>query len=155
MTNKATKSTNVTSMVSTEESPEFKRRRMKEVRTMVARAVKNGKRVDLMGFEGTDIARSQIALQDLLSKAQERHQKATNHLAAANEMGNVFAAIFTHAAHDMMERQQTIGELSTALYNERMSHMQTAQQLQEMFSCKRDAEDTVAAMKRTFEVMNG
>lgn len=155
MTTKASKQTNVTSMVSNEESPEFKRRRMKEVRTMVARAVKQGKRVDLMGFEGTDIARSQIALQDLLSKAQERHQKATNHLAAANEMGKVLADIFTHAANDMMECQQTISELSTALYNERMSHDHTSKMLNQMYSEKLDVEQDLEAVKRSMKVLNG
>lgn len=156
MTAKAsTKTTNVTSMVSTEESPEFKRRRMKEVRTLVARAHKQGKRVDQMGFEGSDIARSQIALQDLLAKSEERHQKATKHVSAMTEMSDFFAMVMSHAAKDMIQRSEDMAELSDTLYKERMSHMQTAEHLQEMFSAKCEADQNLEALKRSFEILNG
>ena len=75
-----TKKAERTAVTTTDESQSYKRQRMLEVRQMVAKAVKNNTRVDLMGFTGTDIARSQIALQDLLSKEQEKHAKAGDHI---------------------------------------------------------------------------
>lgn len=146
--------TNVTSMVPTEETKEFKKRRMKEVRTMVARAHKQGKRIDQMGFEGTDIPRAMIALQDLLTKTQERHRKATQHISFANQMGQFFAVIMDEATSATMEQQARISELSSALYNERMSHAQTSTALHQMYSEKRTVEEDLAAVKRSFEVLN-
>jgi len=75
-----TKNKTEMTIVPTQESDTYKRNRMLEVRFMVAKAVKNNDRVDLMDFEGTDIARSQIALQDLLTKEQEKHAKARGHI---------------------------------------------------------------------------
>lgn len=149
------KTSNVTSMVATKESPEFKRRRMKEVRAIVARAVKRNKRVDQLGFEGTDIPRAMIALQDLLSKSQERHKKATDHVASAAQMGDLFALIMDHASDALMEQQGHIGELSTALYNERMSHADTSTMLNQMYSEKLDVEQDLKAVKRSMQVLNG
>ena len=57
--------TKLTEVVTTEESPGYKRQRMLEVRQIIANAVKNNQRVDQLGFTGTDIAHSQIALQEL------------------------------------------------------------------------------------------
>ncbi len=149
------KTSNVTSMVATEESPTYKRQRMKEVRTIVARAVKQNKRVDQLGFEGTDIPRAMIALQDLLSKSQERHKKATQHIAFANQMGEALGFIMDHAAQTTMEQQVRIGELSSALYNERMSHAQTSTMLNQMYSEKLDVEQDLEAVKRSMKVLNG
>lgn len=70
----------LTEVITTEESPTYKRGRMLEVRKAVAKAVKKDKRVDLMNFSGTDIARSQIALQDLLMREKEKHKKASSHI---------------------------------------------------------------------------
>lgn len=151
---KAQKS-NVTSMVTTEETTEYKKRRMKEVRTIVARAVKQNKRVDQLGFEGTDIPRAMIALQDLLTKTQERHKKATDHVASVAQMNDFFSLIMSHATQDLIDMQVRIGELSSALYNERMDHSQTATQLQEMYGLKRTAEENLEAVKRSFQVLNG
>lgn len=67
-------------LVVVEETNEYKKKRMREVRQMVAKAVANNQRVDLMGFEGSDIARSQIALQDLLTKEREKHTRARGHI---------------------------------------------------------------------------
>lgn len=141
--------TQLTEVVSTEESPSFKRQRMKEVRTMVARAVKQNKRIDLMGFTGSDIARSQIALQDLLSKSQERHKKATERLATANQMGLAIADVIDHAADKMIIDQERVGELSMRLRAEREEHMQTASILD---SKLREIEGLKLALKG---VMNG
>lgn len=149
------KTSNVTSMVATEESPTYKRQRMKEVRSIVARAVKQNKRVDQLGFEGTDIPRAMIALQDLLTKTQERHKKATDHVASAAQMGDFFALIMNHATQDLIDMQVRIGELSSALYNERMDHSRTATQLQEMYGLKRTAEENLEAVKRSLQVLNG
>ena len=147
--------TNVTSMVPTEETKEFKKSRMKEVRTMVARAHKQGKRIDQMGFEGTDIPRAMIALQDLLTKTQERHRKATQHIAFANQMGEALAFIMDHAAETTLEQTARIADLSTALYNERMDHAQTASMLQEAHRNKHDIENDLHAVKRAMSILNG
>lgn len=70
----------LTEVVTTEESPSYKRQRMLEVRQIVANAVKNNQRVDQLSFTGTDIARSQIALQDLLDKERQKHSRARHHI---------------------------------------------------------------------------
>lgn len=146
--------TNVTDMVPSQESTKFKKERMKEVRAMVARAVKQNKRVDLMGFEGTDIPRAMIALQDLLSKTQERHQKATKHLAMMNHMTDDLATIMTHASINLMINQEKIGDLSSALYQERMEHMYTASALQETWQKANDLADDLQIVKRAGSIIN-
>lgn len=116
----------LTEITTTEESPSLKRQRMKEVRTIVARAVKQNKRVDQIGFTGSDIARSQIALQDLLSKSQERHKKATERLASFNQMDLTITKVINYATKKIITKQERIGELSMALRQEREEHMKTA-----------------------------
>ncbi len=116
----------LTEVTTTEESPSFKRQRMKEVRTIVARAVKQNKRVDQIGFTGSDIVRSQIALQDLLSKSQERHKKATERLASTNQWGLAIADVIENAADKMIRDQERIGTLNKLLHCEREEHMKTA-----------------------------
>lgn len=70
----------LTEIITTEETPSYKRQRMLEVRQIVANAVKNNQRIDQLGFTGTDIARSQIALQDLLDKERQKHSRARHHI---------------------------------------------------------------------------
>lgn len=91
-----TKPTAVAQLPATEESKDFKRKRMLQVRREVANAVKNGKRVDLMGYEGTDIARSQIALQDLLDSERKSHAKARGHIIALKDASMMVANILEH-----------------------------------------------------------
>jgi hypothetical protein len=69
------------------------RTRMKEIRNMVAKAHKQGQRIDLMGFTGDDIARSQIALQDLLTKEQMKHAKAREHILDYKEVTDTLAEV--------------------------------------------------------------
>lgn len=88
----------LTEIVTTEESPSYKRKRMLEVRQIVANAVKNGQRVDQLGFTGTDVARSQIALQDLLDKERQKHSRARHHI--LNLKGE------TMAVYDIMDITQ-------------------------------------------------
>jgi len=147
--------TNVTNMVTTEESPSFKRKRMLEIRAMVARAVKQNKRVDLMGFEGTDIPRAMIALQDLLLKTQERHQKATKHVAFANQISDLFAHIMDHATENMVENQEKIGELTSSLLIERHEHMKTSSALQDTWQMANDLADDLQTVKRAGSIING
>lgn len=118
MSKAQTKSTQLTTVESTEESPSYKRKRMKEVRAIVARAVANNKRVDLIGFEGTDIARSQIALQDLLSKEQEKHTRARGHIMNYKTGTDFLSDVLemTVAGMDMMVSQ-------TAAENQHLSAM--------------------------------
>ena len=72
-------------LVATEESTEFKKTRMKEIRTMVSRALRKNQRIDLMDFTGTDIPRVMVALQDEVMNARERHAKATKHISRARQ----------------------------------------------------------------------
>lgn len=68
-------------LVPTEETTEFKKTRMKEIRAMVSNALKKNQRIDLMDFTGTDIPRVMVALQDEVMNSRERHQKATKRIA--------------------------------------------------------------------------
>lgn len=138
----------MTSIVPMEETTEFKKARMKEVRTMVARAHKQGKRIDQMGFTGTDIPRAMIALQDLLAKSEDRHKKATEWVFSAKD-------ILQDAAHFITYQQARIGELNDKLYDERISHQQTAMLLDMTFTEKRRYEDDFNALKRSLEIING
>jgi len=70
-------------LVSTQESKEFKKKRMLEIRAIVAQALKKDQRIDLMNFEGTDIPRVICALQDEVMRARTRHTKATKHISRA------------------------------------------------------------------------
>jgi hypothetical protein len=88
----------LTEIITTEESPSYKRKRMLEVRQIVANAVKNGQRVDQLGFTGTDVARSQIALQDLLDKERQKHSRARHHILNLKDE--------TMAVYDMMDITQ-------------------------------------------------
>ena len=72
-------------LVSTEESKSYKKQRMLEIRSIVARALKANKRIDLMDFTGTDIPRVIVALQDEVMKARERHTRATKHICNARQ----------------------------------------------------------------------
>ena len=100
--------------------------RMKEVRAAVAHAHKQGKRVDLMGFTGDDIARSQIALQDLLTKEQEKHSKARDHIVEHKEaiqaLGEMMAFIGGHSTQRLLNDQERMGQLTTALRREQELH---------------------------------
>lgn len=123
--------TQLTEVVSTEESPSFKRQRMKEVRSKVARAVKQNKRIDEMGFTGSDIARSQIALQDLLMKSQERHKKATEHLALYSQWVPAVADVINSASVTIFRDQNRITELTKMVRHAREESMKTASLLEE------------------------
>ena len=100
--------------------------RMKEVRRMVAAAHKQGKRIDLMGFEGDDIARSQIALQDLLSNEQKRHAKARGHIVDQKEaiqvIGEMAAFISGHATERLLRDLDRMADYATALRREQELH---------------------------------
>ena len=83
-------------LVSTEESKEFKKQRMLEIRAMVAQALKKDQRIDLMGFEGTDIPRVICALQDEVMRARTRHTKATKHISRAkNDLEMIMPMVTT------------------------------------------------------------
>lgn len=127
-----------TEITTTEESPSFKRKRMLEIRAIVAHAVKHNQRVDLMEFEGTDIPRVIIALQDALTDSQQRHKRASNHIAEQKgnmeSIGGMFTLIMDAATDNLLHDQMRIGEVSTMLRAERESHMQTAQMLDQTFA---------------------
>lgn len=91
-----TQKSNQMTLVDSEESKSFKKQRMLEVRAAVAHALKHNKRVDEMGFTGTDIPRAMIALQDEVMKTRERHHKATKHISVARrQVSNIFPMVTT------------------------------------------------------------
>lgn len=100
--------------------------RMKEVRALVAKAHKQGQRIDLMGFEGDDIARSQIALQDLLSNEQKRHAKARGHIVDQKKtiqiIGEMMAFISDHSTERLLRDQERMAQYATALRREQKLH---------------------------------
>ena len=96
-------------LVSNQESTSFKKQRMHEVRRAVARALKHNKRVDQMGFTGTDIPRAMIALQDEVMRTRDRHHKATKHISMArDQVHRVFPLVTTV----ITEQTEVISELS-------------------------------------------
>lgn len=95
-------------LVSTEESPSFKKKRMKEVRMMVGKALSQNQRIDLMEWEGTDVPRVMVALQDEVMRARDRHSRATKHIAESKQAVNMVMPI---AELTMKLQQQTIESL--------------------------------------------
>lgn len=139
--------TNVTTMVTTTETPTFKKARMKAVRALVAKAVKTDQRVDLLGFEGTDIPRAMIALQDLLTKEKDRHKRATEHLAYIRPMLESIRA-------DVKDRSDYIVGLHEELADEREAHAVTCRQISEAVMKRHEADQKVKALKISFGLLN-
>lgn len=112
--------------------------RMKEVRRQVAAAHKQGKRIDLMGFTGDDIARSQIALQDLLSKEQEKHARARDHIVSQKEIIGIITEmsqfISNHSVERLLQDQQRMADLATALRKEQELHGMANQAVNELIN---------------------
>jgi hypothetical protein len=146
---------NEIAIVEEEESTAFKKRRMKEVRAMVARAVKNNQRVDLMGLEGTDIPRAMIALQDLLSKSQERHRKATSHVAAFNRLREMTRWTLGLSSRSLIILHKANIELQEELDEERRRHQMTAEVLQELNHQTGLLQNDLDTVKRAGEIING
>lgn len=148
-----TKTKTKTELSTVDEDP---RVRMREIRSLVAKAVKNDQRLDLMKFNDRDTARVIIALQDQLRDTQTRHRKASNHIAATKKMGGLFALIMDNATDTLVSNQERTGELSMLLRSERESHMQTASVLNEMAAQNKqltaDLESSVNTLRT---VLNG
>lgn len=137
-----TKTKTQTEIALTEESPSYKRKRMLEVRQMVANAVKNNQRVDQLGFTGSDIARSQIALQDLLDKERQKHSRARHHILNLKDESLFLSDIMNMTQQDMM---MVIGELSNKV-------LQQDQQLQSAHDeCHRLASGWQDAIKSQYQ----
>ena len=129
--------------------------RMKEVRTLVKQAHKEGRRVDLMNFAGADIPRAMIALQDMLAKEQERHKKATKLLARAVADDRTYAFVMEHATITLLANQETIGDLSRSLKQEREDHLQTQTDLSKALTTAMDLHDEIQAIQRMGTIYNG
>lgn len=69
-------------LVTMDQSKEFKKQRMLQMRSLVKQAVKDKERLDLMSFNEADTARVIVALQDQLTAINEKHKKATQHYCA-------------------------------------------------------------------------
>lgn len=54
--------------------------RMKEIRSLIAGAIKDGNRIDKMSFNKADTARVMIALQDANEESIQAHNRATKHV---------------------------------------------------------------------------
>lgn len=131
--------------------------RMKEVRSMVALAHKQNVRVDLMEFTGDDVARSQIALQDLLSKEQAKHSAARKHIIDRNEAISSIAEMTTFLAHQSLISKaktsqviQKLEEETKALSQERCRMVTLLQQRDEELE---DAMVKLAAAMQTIKTM--
>lgn len=59
--------------------------RMREIRSIVANALKKNQRIDLMKFSDCDRTRVIVALQDEVMKARDRHNRATKHICNARQ----------------------------------------------------------------------
>lgn len=134
--------------------------RMKEVRRQVAAAHKQGKRIDLMGFTGDDIARSQIALQDLLSKEQEKHQRARGHIVDQKEIiyaiTQMSMMISDHATESLLRDQGDKADLGQALRKERNLHALANAAVKELLTENEQlTADLEAAMNSLRTALNG
>ncbi|WHM52931.1 hypothetical protein [Sulfitobacter phage vB_SupP_AX] len=141
------------SVVSTEESPSFKKQRMKEIRTIVARALKANRRIDLMDFTGTDIPRVMVALQDEVMQSRERHKKATAHIADSKAVMGLTETVVSFTLEGMGAMITGLGErnqqLEAALLREREDHMRTAQALDHAHQAGIQQEHVIEGMKVT------
>jgi len=93
--------------------------RMKEVRSMVAYAHGQNHRIDLIDFSGDDIARSQIALQDLLTDEQARHKRARGHIVEHKEIIKSLSMMMhlfgTHSTNRLLRDQEKLGNMAQEL----------------------------------------
>jgi len=105
--------------------------RMKEVRTIVAKAMKNGRRIDLLGFKGDDIARSQIALQDLLDRERTRHTKARDHIIEYQNAFEGMGMLMGVISEDAMRRMASDSEAKIRM-GQRLNQMNEHSEALEM-----------------------
>lgn len=108
--------------------------RMKEIRSLVARAVKDKARIDLMSFNAEDQARVTIALQDLVDRERTRHAKAREHIISQKEFlestTNFYSFLMDHASARSLEDAERLGELGKERnrllnHNENLTNMLT------------------------------
>ena len=99
---------------------------MKLVRSEVKNAVAGNHRVDEMGYTDRDVARSQIALQDMLTKEQVKRRKAEGHIIELKSILDILSILSTMVTNDSTNRllrdQTRITELSSEI-NEMSSDM--------------------------------
>lgn len=154
MSKTQTKSTDL-ELTPVQESQSYKRLRMSDVRQIVAASHKQGKRIDLMGFSGDDIARSQIALQDLLSKEQEKHAKARGHIVDMKDiiitLGELMNFIGESSIERMIKDQEKLGNLTQALNQERQLHVMANNTVHELLGQNQtltsELEDTMNTLR--------
>ena len=84
--------------------------RMKEIRSDVAFAIKNGIRVDQMTYPDEDNYRVIIALQDQLDRANKAHAKATKHIASMVDYNNIKSMMYVTTINDANMRVQRMQE---------------------------------------------
>ena len=99
---------------------------MKLVRSEVKKAMADNHRVDEMGYSGRDIARSQIALQDMLTKEQLKRRKAEGHIielkSILDTLSILSAMVINDSTNNLLRDQTRITELSSEI-NEMSSDM--------------------------------
>lgn len=131
-------------LVSTEESKSFKKKRMLEVRAAVSNALKHNKRVDELGFTGTDIPRVMIALQDEVMRARDRHSKATKHISVArNNVQNIMPIIGAVITGQAMTMDEMAAQLDQAHQELFMAQNQTEM----LDSALQDAQATIRTLR--------
>lgn len=133
-------------LVIVDETNEYKKQRMLEVRSIVAKAVLNNQRVDLLGFEGSDIARSQIALQDLLTKEREKHARARGHILDGKDELDFTGFMVENMAH-------MIDLMSEALLDQTQRIVKMDQELKELYDRFYQVQSERDAFKTTLKHM--
>lgn len=109
--------------------------RMKEIRKIVSKALKNNKRIDLMNFNERDRNRVIVALQDEVMHSRERHTRATKHVAQAklffDFMLPASEALIDNLINDLSDRNQQLEFMEQMILKERHAHNHTAERLEE------------------------
>jgi len=92
---------------------------MKLVRSEVKNAVAGNHRVDEMGYTDRDVARSQIALQDMLTKEQVKRRKAEGHIIELKSILDTLSILSTMVTNDSTNRllrdQEKLGNMAQEL----------------------------------------
>lgn len=78
--------------------------RMKEIRRIIAKAIKNHRRIDRMIFNDDDKIRVMIALQDLVNHEKDRHAKANKHILEYKEMIVIMTIMLQLVSKDSVDR---------------------------------------------------
>jgi hypothetical protein len=153
-----TKSKAASTEVSVTAVSEDPRAAMKLVRKEVKQAVKLNHRVDQMGYNGPDIARSQIALQDMLTHEQEKRRKAEEHIVNMKDMLEAVCEtadfVITESTDRLRIQQEKVAQLSKANRNWEAEADQMAENWRDTATKLEACEVKLAAAMQTIKTMS-